>query len=140
MFRARRTCLADWTIWPTQVRANLSTDPDVQKDLKGHSQYVLTKSVPALRAYDEGLQLSRSGKEQDAAKKFEEAISEDPNFAMAYSRLAQSYHSLGFDDKAEQASRRAVTLSDNLPAQQKYLVRSQSRRDHERHGEGDRGV
>ena len=23
----------------SQVRANLSTDPDVQKDLKGHSQY-----------------------------------------------------------------------------------------------------
>ena len=106
----------------SQVRANLSTDPDVQKDLKGRSQYVLTKSVPALRAYDEGLQLSRAGKEQDAAKKFEESIGEDPNFAMAYSRLAQSYHSLGFDDKAEQASRRAVTISDNLPAQQKYLV------------------
>ncbi len=106
----------------SQVRDNLSTDPDVQKDLKGRGQYVLTKSVPALRAYDEGLQLSRSGKEQDAAKKFEEAVGEDPNFAMAYSRLAQSYHSLGFDDKAEQDSRRAVTLSDNLPAQQKYLV------------------
>ncbi len=41
---------------------------------------------------------------------------------MAYSRLAESYHNLGFDDKAEQASRRAVTLSDNLPPQQKYLV------------------
>jgi serine/threonine protein kinase/tetratricopeptide (TPR) repeat protein len=106
----------------TQVRANLSTDPDVLKDLKGSGQYVLTKSVPALRAYDEGLQLSRSGKEQDASKQFEEAVGEDPNFAMAYSRLAQSYHSLGFDDKADIASRRAVTLSDNLPTQQKYLV------------------
>ena len=106
----------------SQVRANLSTDPDVLQDLKGHSQFVLTKSVPALKAYDEGLQLLRSGKEQDAAKNFEEAVGEDPNFAMAYSKLAQSYHSLGFDDKAEQASRRAVTLSDNLPAQEKYLI------------------
>src|SRR5208283_1271259 len=106
----------------SQVRANLSTDPDVLQDLKGHSQFVLTKSVPALKAYDEGLQLWRSGKEQDAAKNFEEAVGEDPNFAMAYSKLAQSYHSLGFDDKAEQASRRAVTLSDNLPAQEKYLI------------------
>src|SRR5271166_1937171 len=87
----------------SQVRANLSTDPDVLQDLKGHSQFVLTKSVPALKAYDEGLQLWRSGKEQDAAKNFEEAVGEDPNFAMAYSKLAQSYHSLGFDDKAEQA-------------------------------------
>ena len=44
------------------------------------------------------------------------------SFAMAYSRLALSYHALGFDDKAEQTSRRAVTFSDNLPAQEKYLV------------------
>ena len=106
----------------SQVRANLSSDPDVLKDLKGQPSYVLTKSVPALRAYDEALELSRSGKDQDAAKKFEEAVSEDPNFALAYSKLALSYHSLGFDDKAEQASRRAVTLSDNLPAQERYLV------------------
>ena len=83
---------------------------------------MLTKSVPALKDYDEGLQLSQSGKEQDAAKKFEDAVAEDPNFAMAYSRLAQSYYSLGFDDKADITSRRAVTLSDNLPAQEKYLI------------------
>ena len=106
----------------SQVRANVSSDPDVLKDLKGQSQFVLTKSVPALRAYDEGLQLSRLGREQDAAKQFEAAVAEDPNFALAYSKLALSYHSLGFDGKAEQASRRAVTLSDRLPAQEKYLI------------------
>jgi serine/threonine protein kinase/tetratricopeptide (TPR) repeat protein len=106
----------------SQVRANLSTDPDVIKDLKGQSQFVLTKSVAALRAYDEALALERSGNEQDAAKKFEDAITEDPNFALAYSKLALSYHKLGFDDKAQQTSRRAVTLSENLPAREKYLV------------------
>src|SRR6516165_9567448 len=106
----------------SQVRGNLSTDPDVLKDLKGHSQYVLTKSVLALRAYDEGLQLARAGKDQDAAKSFEEAVADDSGFALAYSKLAQAYKQLGFDDKAEQASRHAVTLSDNLPAQEKYLI------------------
>ncbi len=105
-----------------QVRANLSSDPDVLKDLKGQPQFVLTQSVPALRAYDEGLQLSHASKEQDAAKRFEEAVAQDPNFALAYSRLALSYHRLGFDDKAEQQSRHAVTLSDNLPTQEKYLI------------------
>jgi len=82
----------------------------------------MTKSVPALRAYNDGLQLSRSGKDQDAAKKFEEAVAEDPNFALAYSKLALSYHSLGSDDRAEQASSRAVALSDKLPMQEKYLI------------------
>jgi tetratricopeptide (TPR) repeat protein len=106
----------------SQVRDNLSSDPDIQKALKGQPQFVLTNSVPALRAYDEGLQLSRSGKEQEASAKFEEAVAADPNFAMGFSKLALSYRSQGFDDKAEQASRRAVTLSDNLPAQQKNLI------------------
>src|SRR5215471_4047948 len=99
----------------TQVRGNLSTDPDVLKDLKGRSPYVLTKSVPALRAYDEGLQLLRAGSQQDAAKMFEEAVAQDPSFAMAYSKLAQAYKQLGFDNKAQQTSRRAVALSENLP-------------------------
>ena len=90
--------------------------------MKGQPQFVLTQSVPALRAYDEGLQLSRASKEQDAAKKFEQAVADDPNFALAYARLALSYHRLGFDDKAEQQSRHAVTLSDNLPTQEKYLI------------------
>ena len=106
----------------SQVRANLSTDPDVIKELKGQSQFTLTKSVPALRAYDEALALSRSGKEQEAAKKFEDAVTEDANFALAYSKLALSYHKLGFDDKAQQTSRRAVALSENLPTREKYLV------------------
>ena len=95
-----------------EVRQKLASSPEILKELQSQAPFVLTKSVPALRAYDEGLQLSQSGKQQDAAKKFEEAAEADPNFAMAFSQLAQSYHSLGFDDKAEQASRRAVTLSD----------------------------
>src|SRR5215472_7765737 len=106
----------------SEVRAHFSTDPDVIKELTGQSQFTLTKSVPALRAYDEALALSRSGKEQEAAKKFEDAVTEDANFALAYSKLALSYHKLGFDDKAQQTSRRAVALSENLPTREKYLV------------------
>jgi serine/threonine protein kinase/tetratricopeptide (TPR) repeat protein len=106
----------------SQVRANLSTDPDVLKELKGRSQFVLTKSLPALKDYEEALSLSRSGKEQNAAKKLEDAVTGDPNFALAYSQLAVSYHKLGFDDKAQQTSRHAMSLSENLPTREKYLV------------------
>lgn len=105
-----------------EVRQKLGSSSPALKELRSQAPFVLTKSVPALRAYNEALQLSRSGKEKDATKKFEDAVAEDPNFAMAYSKLGQSYHSLGFDDKAEQASRHAVTLSDNLPTQEKYLI------------------
>ena len=107
-----------------EVRQKLAASPGILKELQSQAPFVLTQSVPALRAYDEGLQLARSGKNQDAAKKFEAATEADANFAMAYSQLALSYQALGFDDKAEQASRRAVTLSDNLPARQRYLIQA----------------
>ncbi len=105
-----------------ELRQKLASSPEILKELQSQTPFVMTKSVPALRVYNEALQLSRSGKYQDAAKKFEDAVADDPDFAMAYSKLALSYHSLGFDDRAEQASRRAVTLSDNLPTQEKYLI------------------
>jgi tetratricopeptide (TPR) repeat protein len=105
-----------------ELRQKLASSPEILKELRSQTPFVMTKSFQASRAYNEGLQLSRSGKYQDAAKKFENAVAEDPKFAMAYSKLALSYHSLGSDDTAEQASRRAVTLSENLPMQEKYLI------------------
>jgi len=105
-----------------KVRLKLAANSEVFKELQDHSQHVTTKSIPALRAYDEGLQLKRAGNNTQAVKKFEEATAQDSGFAMAFSKLAQTYAALGYDDKAEQASRRAVELSDNLPAQDKLLI------------------
>jgi eukaryotic-like serine/threonine-protein kinase len=106
------------------IRDKVATTPEIQKELQAHSQHVTTKSVPALRAYDEGLQLMRSGENNQAAPKFEEAVSQDPGFAMAFARLAQTYAALGYDDKAEQASRRAIELSDSLPARERFLIQA----------------
>lgn len=105
-----------------EVRQKLAATPEILKELQAHSQHVSTKSIPALRAYNEGLALARVGNNTKAVTKFEEATADDPDFAMAFSKLAQTYASLGYDDKAEQASRRAVSLSDNLSAQDRYLV------------------
>jgi eukaryotic-like serine/threonine-protein kinase len=105
-----------------QLREKLAANSEILKELEGHSQQVTTKSIPALRAYDEGLQLARSGNYTQAVTKFEDATTQDPSFALAFSKLAQTYAALGYDDKAEQASRRAVELSDNLPAQDRFLI------------------
>ncbi len=104
------------------LREKLAATPEVLKELQAHSQHVTTKSIPALRAYDQGSQLLRAGDNTQALAKFEEATTQDPSFAMAFSKLAQTYAAAGYDDKAEQASRRAMELSDNLPAQDKYLI------------------
>ncbi len=104
------------------LREKLAANSEILKEMQGHTQHVMTKSIPALRAYDEGLQLVRAGNNTQAVAKFEEATTQDSSFAMAFSKLAQTYAAVGYDDKAEQASRRAVELSDNLPAQDRLLI------------------
>ena len=107
-----------------EFRQRLAASPQILKELEAHSDHVNTNSVPALRAYDEGTRLARQGNDTNAVKKLEEATTADPGFALAFSRLGQIYSKLGYDDKAEAASRHAVELSDNLPAKERYLIQA----------------
>ena len=72
------------------VREKLAATPEVLKELQAHSQHVTTKSVPALRAYDEGLQLVRAGDNTQAVAKFEEATT-------ARSQLRHGFFQAGAD-------------------------------------------
>jgi eukaryotic-like serine/threonine-protein kinase len=104
------------------IRQKLALPEDVMKELKASSFQPVSQSVDALRAYNLGLGFQRDGKNLDAQKQFEDATKQDPAFALAFSRLAQTYNSLGYDDKAEDSARKAVSLSQDLPEAEKYLI------------------
>jgi serine/threonine protein kinase/tetratricopeptide (TPR) repeat protein len=104
------------------IRESLSLSGDALAELKATAFKPSTQSLEALRSYNEGLQLSRQGKHSEAVKKFKASAQADPEFALAYAKLGQSYANLGYDTEAEQSSRRAVELSERLPAQEKYLI------------------
>ena len=108
------------------VRKNLSLSPDVLQELKAQSFKPNSTSVDALRAYNEGLTLMREGKNLDALKSFQLATTEDAQFALAHSRLAEVQSDLGLANDAEQSSRRAVELSnsENLPLPEQYLIKA----------------
>lgn len=105
-----------------EVRQQLAANPEMLKELKAHAVRPSTDSVEALRAYNNGLQLARRGNNLAALEQFEASTTNDPNFALAFSKLGETYSNLGHDDLAERASRRAVELSDSLPAQEKYII------------------
>jgi len=105
-----------------QVREKLAAMSDVLKELQASSEHVLTESVTALQAYEEGLQLARSGDSAKAVDKFESATTDDPNFAMAFAKLGEVYFKQGNEVKAQQASRRALELSGKLPPGDRYLI------------------
>src|SRR5262249_30887497 len=104
------------------IRQGLAPSSDVIDGLKSTAFKPSTRSLEALRSYNEGLQLSRQGKASDAVKKFQASVQSDPEFALAYSKLGQTYGALGYDTEAEQNSRKAVELSERLPAQEKYRI------------------
>ena len=104
------------------IRNNLAFSPDVIKELQASSFQPSSKDASALRDFSQGVQLLRDGKNLDAVKKLQAAIQEDPQFAFAYSRLAEADSELGYDTQAEQASRKAFELSQQLPLAEKYLI------------------
>jgi tetratricopeptide (TPR) repeat protein len=106
------------------IQQNLSLSSDVLKDLRAKSFQPSSTSLEALRDYNEGLELARQGNHLEAAKRFEAATRADPEFALAYSKLGQTYSNLRYDDKAEQFSRKAVDLSEKLPPQERYLIQA----------------
>ena len=104
------------------VRENLAFSPDIVAELEASAFQPSATSIQALRYYNDGLQLARQGQDLDAAKSFQASIDEDGEFALAYSKLAQTNSALGYDEDAARVSRQAVDLSATLPPQERYLI------------------
>src|SRR5438552_4964201 len=110
------------------VQKSLALPPETIKELQAKSLKPSSQSVQALRYYNDGLQLAHQGKNLDAVKQFEASTKEDPNFALAYSKLGGTYAVLGYGDKAQEFSRKAVDLSDKVSPQEKYLILAEDAR------------
>ena len=104
------------------VEKDLAVPPETIKEMQAKALRPSTQSVQALRYYTEGVQLSRQGKNLDAVKQFEAATKEDPNFALAYSKVAVTYALLGYGDRGQEFARKAVDLSDSVSQQEKYVI------------------
>ena len=104
------------------IRQNLSVSSDAMKELQAQSFRPTSNSLDALRSYNDGLELARQGNNLEALKRFQSSVQQDPEFALAYAKLGQTYASLGYDDEAERAARKAEDLSANLPARERYLI------------------
>src|SRR5580698_6881819 len=112
------------------VRKNLSLSANVVEELKAQSFKPNSTSVDALREYDAGAVLMRAGKYTDALKHLQTATNQDPEFALAFSKLADAQSELGFQSDAEQSSSRATDLAHNqkLPLAETYLINASNAR------------
>jgi len=76
---------------------------------------LLPSSAGALRSYAEGLALLREGNALAARERFEAALVEDRDTALAWDGLARSWQLLGYEQRALEAAREASARAEGLP-------------------------
>jgi tetratricopeptide (TPR) repeat protein len=108
------------------AQKDLALSSDSIKELRTQSLKPSSQSVQALGDYGQGLQLSRQGKYLEAVKQFEAATERDPKFALAFAELGKTYAALGYGDKAQDAARKAMDLSDSVTPQEKLLIQAEN--------------
>jgi tetratricopeptide (TPR) repeat protein/predicted Ser/Thr protein kinase len=109
----------------TAVKQQLDLTPEqIKGDVARPFSEVATSSVDALRLFHEGAAALRAGSAQDAIAKLRDATAKDPQFAMAWTRLAEAYADAGEQREAESAAERAQTLAEKapLPLAQRYQI------------------
>ncbi len=109
----------------TKIRSKLGESLASVRNNDALPQDVTTPSLEALQAYTLGNQTSDLANDYAAAiPLFQRAISLDPNFAMAYLKLAQCYQPLSQMDLAAASTRKAYELRNRTSDREKLAIES----------------
>ncbi|HYN06718.1 MAG TPA: protein kinase [Vicinamibacterales bacterium] len=83
---------------------------------------ITTSSIEAYRYYAEGINSHDRSLSAQAAPLLEKAIEIDPNFAMAYAKLAVVSSNLGAFNKRDDYAKRALDRIDRLTTRERYYI------------------
>ena len=83
-----------------------------------------TSSLEALKAYAAADEMRNSGGEAESMPLFQHAVELDPNFALAYARLAAVYSNLGEEDRSLDAAKKAFDLRERVSERERFYVAS----------------
>lgn len=81
-----------------------------------------TSSLEALKAYATGNELRANGRLQESIAFYLRAIELDPNFAMAYARLAVNFGNMAEREKAQEFAQKAYDLRDRVSEHERYYI------------------
>jgi eukaryotic-like serine/threonine-protein kinase len=109
----------------TKIRSKLGESLASVQKYDALAEGVTTPSLEALQAYTLGSQTIDVANDYIAGiPLFEQAISLDPNFAMAYLRLGQSYQPVGEMDRCAENTRMAYALRERTSESEKLAISS----------------
>ncbi len=81
-----------------------------------------TSSLEALKAYAAADEVRNGGGETESIPLFEHAIELDPNFALAYARLAAIYANVGEEDRSVEVAKKAFDLRERVSERERYYI------------------
>jgi putative peptide modification system cyclase len=93
----------------------------IQRDNQPLAQ-ITTDSLDALKAFALGEAALGEGRLKDAMALLGEAVTIDPDFAMAHARLSTLHHALGDDASAHLAARQALSRQQHLSTRERLLL------------------
>jgi len=107
----------------TNLRKKLGESLASVQKYDAPAEKVTTSSIEALQAYDLGYKAQVIKSDFPAAISFfERAVSLDPNFAMAYARLATCYLNSGETTRATENIGKAYELRDRASEREKFYI------------------
>jgi len=83
---------------------------------------ITTSSIEAYRYYVEAINFHERGLSAQAAPLLEKAIAIDPDFAMAYAKLAVVYNNLIQFDKRDEYAKKALDRTEHLTPRERYYI------------------
>jgi tetratricopeptide (TPR) repeat protein/class 3 adenylate cyclase/TolB-like protein len=114
------------TLVGVKLRGKLGI-PGVSPSESAEIQAATPSTPEATKLYYEGVERLRKFDSLGARDVLQDAIKGDPNFALAYSALAESWEKLGYDDRARDAARQAFVLSPHLSRDDRLTVEARFR-------------
>jgi tetratricopeptide (TPR) repeat protein len=95
---------------------------EIASDTDRELAQISTTSLDALRYYMDGKRLYLEYRFNESNDAFSRAVAIDPNFALAYKKMAENYNYLGDIPRAREMIGRALALLDHVPDRERYLI------------------
>ncbi|HEX3281064.1 MAG TPA: protein kinase [Pyrinomonadaceae bacterium] len=106
----------------SQLREKLGESLGSIKKFDAPIEQATTSSLEALKAFSQANDLRAQGHDLESIPIYKRAIEIDPNFAVAYARLAVTYNNWGETELAKEYSQKAYDLRDRVSEREKFYI------------------
>jgi tetratricopeptide (TPR) repeat protein len=106
----------------TQLRSKLGESLASIQKFDRPIQEATTSSLEALKIYSQASQMDDSGQELAAIPLYERAVELDPNFAVAYARLASIYANAGEEARSIEYEKKAYSLRERVSDLERFTL------------------